>query len=210
MIRHRLCCLLLALPLAACSSLLNVQRTPFTIYAPQLAAPTTEPATGAVDWQLAVETPLASDALDTVRIVVMPSPGVIEVFPGARWRDAAPAMLRSLVVQGFQDSRRIVGVGSTVSGLHADYALGIDLRDFQLEMHDGAPRAVIRFQAKLLDYTTNRVLATQSFAEAVAAAGTDAASAFAAFEAALNRVIPTLVDWTLREGERAHGRDAGG
>ncbi|HEY6942302.1 ABC-type transport auxiliary lipoprotein family protein [Dokdonella sp.] len=198
--RLRVPALLLALPLAACSSLFNVQCTPFTIYSPKLAAPAAQAATARVDWQLAVETPLASDALDTVRIVVMPSPGVIEVYPGARWSDSAPALLRNLIVQGFERSGRIAGVGSSASGLRADYALGIALHDFQLEM-DGAAHAVIRLQARLLDYTTNRVLATQAFSAEAPAAGHDAAAAFAAFETALNQLVPQLVDWTLREGE---------
>ncbi|HEU4662404.1 MAG TPA: ABC-type transport auxiliary lipoprotein family protein [Dokdonella sp.] len=207
--RLRVPALLLVLPLAACSSLLNVQRTPFTIYSPQLAAPDAESARARVDWQLAVETPLASDALDTVRIVVMPTPGVIEVYPGARWSDSAPALLRNLVVQGFERSGRITGVGSSASGLRADYALGIALHDFQLEMN-GAAHAVIRLQARLLDYTSNRVLATQAFSAEAPAAGHDAAAAFAAFETALNQLVPQLVDWTLREGEAAHAAKKNG
>jgi cholesterol transport system auxiliary component len=202
--RFRLHALLLALPLAACSSLFNVQRTPFTIYSPRLAATAaTDAPPMRVDWQLAVETPLASDALDTVRIVVMPRPGVIEVFPGARWSDSAPALLRNLVVQGFENSQRITGVGSAASGLRADYALAITLHDFQLEI-DGGTRAVIRLQARLLDYTTNRVLAAQAFDAETPARGSDAAAAFAAFEAALNQLVPGVVAWTLREGEAMH------
>ena len=74
------------LALAGCSSLFNVQRTPFTTYSPQLAAPPA-PSAPPVDWQLMVETPLASDTLDTARMLVSPTPGVLEVFPAARWRD---------------------------------------------------------------------------------------------------------------------------
>lgn len=196
---------LLALPLAACSSLLNVQRTPFTIYAPQLAAPAPAADVQRVDWQLAVETPLASDALDTVRIVVMPSPGVIEVFPGARWSDSAPALLRNLLVQGFEASGRITGVGSSASGLRADYALGIALHDFQFEVA-GSTRAVIRLQARLLDYTTNRVLAAHAFDIEAPAGGSDAAAAFTAFETALNQLVPQVVEWVLREGDAAGKR----
>jgi cholesterol transport system auxiliary component len=202
---RRLACLLLVLPLAACSSLLNVQRTPFTIYSPKLAAPAATASAPRVDWQLAVETPLASDALDTTRIVVMPSPGVIEVYPGARWSDSAPALLRNLIVQGFEDSQRIVGVGSAASGLRADYALAIEVRDFQLEMNAGT-HAEIRLQVRLLDYTTNRVLAARTFDAQAPAATTDAAAAFGAFQDALNRIVPELVEWTLREGEAMHAK----
>lgn len=194
----------LALPLVlgACSSLLNVQRTPFTIYSPQYSA---ERSVGAsVDWQLVVETPLASDTLATARILVMPSPGVIEVFPGARWSDPAPSLLRDLAVRGFEASGRIVGVGSAVSGLRADYSLAIDLHAFQIEIVDGAPRAAVRFQARLLDYTSNRVFAARTFSAEEAASGADARGAFAAFQQALNRSVAELVDWTLAGGEADH------
>ena len=159
---RRVCLLLLPVLLAGCSSLLSVQRAPFTTYSPVYAAKASPGPH--VDWQLMVETPLASDTLDTARMLVMPTPGVIEVFPAARWRDPAPALLRSLVVQGFEGSGRIVGVGSAASGLHADLALAMDLRDFQLEVGSGGPHAAVRFQARLLDYATNRVLATRAFA----------------------------------------------
>jgi cholesterol transport system auxiliary component len=194
----------LALPLllGACSSLLNVQRTPFTIYSPQYTA---ERSAGApVDWQLVVETPLASDTLATARILVMPSPGVIEVFPGARWSDTTPSLLRDLAVRGFEASGRIVGVGSAVSGLRADYSLAVDLHAFQIEIVDGAPRAAVRFQARLLDYTSNRVLAARTFSAEEAASSPDARGAFAAFQRALNRSVSELVDWTLASGEADH------
>jgi cholesterol transport system auxiliary component len=190
--------LALALPLTACSSFFNVQRTPFTVYSPHYTA--TSAAGAQVSWQLIVETPLASNTLDTARIVVMPTPGVLEVFPGARWSDTAPSLLRNLVVQGFEQSGRIIGVGSAASGMRADYALAIELRDFQLEVNGGAAHAAIRFQARLLDYTSNRVLASRAFAVEAPAAGIDAASAFAAFEAGLNTVVSAVVEWTLHEG----------
>jgi len=198
--------LVLTLVVAGCSSLLNVQRQPFTIYSPMYAATAAAPAGPRVDWQLIIQTPLTSATLDTARMLVMPTPGVLEVFPSARWRDTTPALLRSLVVQGFESSGRIVGIGSAQSGLSADYALAIDLHDFQLEVHNGASQAAVRFQATLVDYTSNRVLATQSFAAQSPAAGMDAASAFAAFETDLNTIVPELVDWTLREGSVARGK----
>lgn len=202
--------LLATLLLGGCSSLLDVQRQPFTIYSPVYNAPAATGTAARVDWQLIVDTPLASDTLETARMLVMPTPGVIEVFPGARWSDPTPALLRSLVVQGFEKSGRIVGVGSGASGMRGDYALAIELRDFQIEYRDGQPQAAVRFHARLLDYTSNRVLAARAFSAQTPASGKDAASAFTAFEAALDQIIPGLVDWTLQEGNAAqtgaHGR----
>ncbi len=197
---------LLMLTVGGCSSLLNVQRQPFTTYSPTYHAAAGTPVGARVDWQLIIDTPLSSATLDTARMLVMPTPGVLEVFPGARWRDSTPALLRSLIIEGFESTGRIVGIGSAQSGLRADYALAIDLRDFQLEVHADGAQAVVRFQANLLDYTTNRVLATQSFSAQMPAAGTDAAQAFVAFQTSLDTVIPQLVEWTLREGNSARGK----
>lgn len=186
--------------LCGCTSLLGVQRTPFTTYAPSYHAPANTTPGPEVDWQLVVETPLASDTLNTARIVVMPSPGVIEVYPGARWSDPAPTLLRSLVVQGFEQSGRIVGVGAATSGLSADYALALDLHAFQSEIRDGAAHAVIRFQARLLDYRNSRVIAARAFSVDAPFATNDTSAAFAAFEDAASQVVAELVDWTLAQG----------
>ena len=207
-----ICIALSMLLLASCSSLLSVKPQPFTTYSPTYSLPqgaaTSATAGARVGWQLIVETPLCSATLDTARMLVMPTPGVLEVFPGARWRDTTPALLRSLVVQGFESTGRIVGIGSAKSGLRADYALAIELRDFQLEINAGKAQAAVRFQASLLDYTSNRVLATHSFSALAPATGADAASAFVAFETALNTVIPQLVEWTFHEGNTAHDTPA--
>lgn len=188
--------------LAGCGSLLGVQRQPFTIYAPRYHAPEPAKPGPRVDWQLVIETPQASDTLSTARIVIMPSPGVIEVYPGARWSDPAPTLLRSLIVQGFEQSGRIVGVGSSTSALSADYALSIDLHAFQAEIESDGTHATIRFQARLLDYRTSRVLAARAFSADVPFSSTDTTAAFTAFESAVDQIVAEVVDWTLTEGSR--------
>lgn len=194
----------LSLSMLGCSSLLKVSRLPFTTYSPQYSAPESGAHPARVDWQLLVETPLASNSLDSAHMVVMPEPGVIEVMPGARWSDPAPVLLRRVVVEGFEASGRIVGVGSAATGMSADFALAIELRGFQLETTTaGGASAKIAFQAHLLDYASNRVLASHAFSAQAPAASADAASAFAAFQNALNQVVSELVNWTLDEGNRA-------
>jgi cholesterol transport system auxiliary component len=195
-------CLLVAaaLSVGACSSLTG-KREPFTTYAPRYAAPD---ASGArVDWQLAIDTPLASDALDTTRMLVMPTPGAIETYKGGRWADTVPMMLRGLLIQAFQSSGRITGVGASASGLHADYTLAIDLYDFETQYRDGVPHAVIRLNAKLTDAVLNRVAAARTFESEAPVAGVQAADAAAAVEQTLNRLLPEIVGWTLDQGESA-------
>lgn len=200
----RIAGLLAACLLTSCASLTG-KTEPFAIYAPQLK---TEPASGpAVDWQLAIDTPLASSAIDSTRIAVMPTPGVLQIYPAARWRDPAPVLLRGLIVEGFERSGRILGVGAA-AGLRADFGLTLELRALQTEIGPGGARAVARLQASLIDYASNRVVAARTFEAAAPAAGSDMPAAFPAFETALDTIVVQLVDWTLTEGERRRA-DAG-
>lgn len=200
-ILQRFAYLLAPLALLAGCSTLTGKREPYTTYAPRYTAPAPAADAIPVDWQLAIELPLTSAALDTRRIAIMPSPGVLEVYKNARWRDAPPALVRSLLLQAFEDSGRIVGVGTSASGLRADYALGMELRDFAAEYIDAAPNAVIRLNVKLFDYTTNRVFAARTFERSEPMSGAEAADAARAFEQTLDVLLPQIVEWTLREGE---------
>lgn len=194
--RRRLLGLLALLPLAGCQAL-GVTSPPFAVLQPR---PVLAPLPGApVPWQLVIETPSASDVLDSTHIAVMPSPGVLQVYPGARWPEPVPLLLRGLVLRGFERSGRILGVAPASAGLQADVALALDVHDFQMEVMGGASRAALRLQARLIDTRSNRVLDARSFAAEAPGPGDTAAAALPAFERALGELIPQLVAWSLCE-----------
>ncbi|HVV96666.1 MAG TPA: ABC-type transport auxiliary lipoprotein family protein [Rhodanobacteraceae bacterium] len=197
----RILTLALLVLVGACASL--TKKEPFTTYSPRYAPQPAAAGASRVDWQLAIDTPLASDTLDTSRMLVMPSPGAIETYKGGRWSDTAPLVLRTLLIQAFQDSGRIVGVGAVASGLHGDFVLSIDLYDFETQYRDGAPHAVIRLNARLGDSSVNRIAASRAFEVDAPVGGTTAADAAAAIEQAVNRLLPDIVGWTLGEGQKA-------
>jgi cholesterol transport system auxiliary component len=176
-------------------------KEPFTTYSPLYSPPAAAGTTRPIDWQLTIDTPLAGDALDTTRMLVMPTPGALETYKNGRWADTMPLLLRALLIQAFQASGRIQGVGAVASGLHGDYLLSIDLYDFETQYRDGAPHALIRLNAKLVDESQNRVAAARSFDADAPVAGAQAGDAAAAFEQALNRLLPDIVGWTLDQGE---------
>ena len=184
----------------ACASLTGT-REPFTTYAPRYDAPS-KPAQGKpVDWQLAIDTPLASDALDTSRMLVMPTPGALETYKDGRWADTPPLVLRGLLIEAFQQTGRIAGVGAVTSGLHADYMMTIDLYDFEVQYRDGAPHAVIRLNAKLGDASINRVRAAKTFEADEPVSGTAAGDAAAAFDRTIDTLLADIVRWTIDQGE---------
>lgn len=193
--------LLMSAALSACSAL-GGKHESYAVYSPTLEMPSRTDA-GTVNWQLLVDTPRSSNALDSVNIAVMPSPGLLEIYPAARWSDPAPTLLRNLIVQAFDKDGRIAGVSAMDAGLSGDFALGIDLHDFQIELQgDGTAQASIHITAKLYDRNSNRIVSTQTFSANAPADSSNVGSAVSAFEAAINQLLPQLVDWTITQGNR--------
>ena len=185
----------------ACASLTGSKES-FTVYSPRYQAPPGLEGKR-VDWQLAIDTPLASDALDTSRMLVMPTPGALETYKDGRWADSAPLMLRGLLIEAFQQTGRIAGVGALTSAIHADYTMTIDLYDFEVQYRDGAAHAVIRLNAQLNDSSINRVRSAKTFEADEPVAGTSAGDAAAAFDRTLDTLLAAIVTWTVDQGEGA-------
>ena len=186
------------LALSGCN-LLGLQRSELNYRGIELRA---APASGAaVTWQLLVDEPDAPDQLSGPRIVYAPGDGSYGVYAGVRWTDRAPELLQSLLVRGFEDSTRIVGVGRTSSSVAGDFVLLSDLRTFQAEIVDGAPRVRVELSARLLRASSNQAVAARVFARDVQLPGRDVESAIAGFEEALNALVPEIVAWTLTAGE---------
>lgn len=169
---------------------------PFTIHSPRPQPAAVADATP-VDWQLAIEQPWAGATQSTPDLLVMPSPGVYEVYADARWRDIPPTMLGSLLLETFERSGRLVGVSRAAAGVNTDFVLSSELRDFQIEFVDGAPRAHVQVHARLLAFGDNRIVASRTFDASEPAAAQDAGSAARAIEAALARALAELRDWTF-------------
>lgn len=191
-----------ALVLAGACASLTGSKESFTVYSPRYEAPSRSEGR-AVEWQLAIDTPLASDALDTSRMLVMPTPGALETYKDGRWADTAPLMLRGLLIEAFQETGRIAGVGALTSAIHADYTMTIDLYDFEVQYRDGAPHAVIRLNAQLNDSSINRVRAAKTFEADEPVAGATAADAAAAYDRTVDTLLAAIVRWTIEQGDAA-------
>lgn len=180
---------------------ISKKHEPSTVYAPTLAH--SAAAQGApLAWQLLVDVPSAVDPLDGTRIVVMPQPGIVQFYKDVRWRERMPVLLQSMLLQGFQESGRLLGASSLSTGLRGDYALHLDLGDFQAEYRGATnPTVVIRLNAQLTQNTSNRVIAARSFSWEQASGEVAIGAVVATFEQGLNAVLPQVVEWTLKSGE---------
>lgn len=163
-----------------------------------------------VEWQLLVEKTTSPAALDSPRIAVSYSPIEIDYFARANWTDRAPEMVQRLIVESFENSGRIVAVGSDAIGLRSNLLLKSELREFQAEYDrkpaEGAasepPWVRVRINAKLVRMPQRVIVASQTFEHRVRAKRNAMAGIVMAFDEALGSTIKDIVVWTLTEGEK--------
>ena len=157
-----------------------------------------------VDWQLVVEEPSAAKGIDTDRIAIAPTPLEVKYFPSSRWADRAPRMVQALMIQSFENTKRIVSVGRQSLGLRSDFVLKTELREFQAEKNaDGTTIVRVRVNLKLVRPSLGQIVTSQSFESVKPAASEGVPDIVAAFDEALGAVLKRAVGWTLVEGEKA-------
>lgn len=155
-----------------------------------------------VTWQLVVEEPSTAKGIDTDRIAIAPSALEVKYFGGSRWADRAPRMVQQLLIQSFENTKKIVSVGRQSIGLRSDFVLKTELREFQAEKaEDGSTVVRVRVNLKLVRPSLGQIVASESF-ESVKPAASEAVPAIVqAFDEAVGAVLKRAVGWTLKAGE---------
>ena len=153
------------------------------------------------DWQLVVEEPTTPNAINTDRLAIRPTPLQIEYFPEVKWTDRAPALVQTLLVESFENSGKIVGVGRRSIGLTGDYVLTSELREFEARADAaGNVTVAVRMVLKLVRQSSGSIIASTTESEISTAATSQPADVVQAFDDALGKVLKRTVGWVLREG----------
>jgi cholesterol transport system auxiliary component len=182
-------------------SILGKQKEPTTLYAPDPRMQA-DPSWPGVDWQLSISNPEAARMVDSLRIMVRPSPEEVQVYKGASWAKMPTDMLEDAVLRALEDSGKIPAVARQGSGIAADYKLVMDLRRFESEYGGGAtPNATIEINAKLLHTAGPDIVASRTFVQAVPANSTVVADVVDAFDRGLGQAAHDIAGWVLVNGD---------
>jgi len=197
MISQSLRTLVLAAGLAGCSTLTAAPPSLYVLQ-PKTTYDTNLPT---VAYQLVVQVPDAPQSLDTARVALARSPTTIDYFANAAWTDRAPVMVQDLLVESFENTRKIVSVGRDTTGLRADYVLLTDLRDFEARYYEGTdkpPQVRVRITAKLIKMPEREIIGGLDAVKTSDAEKNDIDSIVAAFGEATGNAMKMVVQWTLR------------
>ncbi|MFC5755172.1 ABC-type transport auxiliary lipoprotein family protein [Rhizobium sp. GCM10022189] len=146
--------------------------------------------------QILIADPTALKALNSDQIVIRVSPSEIQYLARAQWSDTLPRMVQSKLVEAFENSGKLGGVGKPGQGLAIDYQVVSDIRSFEIDASSGN-KAVVEISVKILNDRNGTVRAQQVF-RATAAAGGDNAGFVKGLDRAFTAVTDQIVGWTLK------------
>ncbi|MHC2361265.1 ABC-type transport auxiliary lipoprotein family protein [Rhizobium leguminosarum] len=146
--------------------------------------------------QILIASPTALRSLDSEQIVIRVSPSEIQYLSKAQWGDKLPRIVQSKLVEAFENSGKLGGVGMPGQGLAIDYQIVTDIRSFEIDASNGN-QAVVEISAKILN-DRNGSVRTQKVFRAMAPAGGDNNGFVKGLDRAFSTVASEIVSWTLR------------
>lgn len=179
-----------------------------TIYVLQPALQPAPQGATPVDWALAVDQPNALDSIDGRRIVLIKPDGTMDYYANAQLPDRVPVLVQTALISGFQSSGRVPSVGRIQDALHADYELGVEVRDFAAHYDtadkDGRPGGVPKITVSLICQMSTargrKIVANFSATQSVAATENSTGAVVKAMSAALTAAVQQIVQWALTMG----------
>lgn len=147
--------------------------------------------------QILVPEPTAVKALDSEQVVIRLSGVEIQYLSKARWGDRLPKLVQSKLVEAFENTGRVGGVGTPGQGLAIDFQIVTDIRAFQVETN-GGEHANIEISVKLLNDRNGTVRAQRVFSATSPVQGSGNRDYIAALDRAFAQVSTEIVTWTLK------------
>ena len=185
--------------LSACSILPKPEMVD-VYWLPYAQAPIAASRSAAVNWSLRLDKPMASAALNSQNIAVVPEGNLISNYKGARWSDPAPVLLRNRLLDAFLQDGRIQGLSTDDTTVQADYELGGELLAFQTHYNGKSPEVLIQYNARLVRSSDQRVIASKRFEARQPLSNPMVPGVVAGFGQASDTLMPQVVQWVMQQG----------
>ncbi|WP_137131266.1 ABC-type transport auxiliary lipoprotein family protein [Rhizobium sp. FY34] len=147
--------------------------------------------------QILVPEPTALKSLNSEQVLVRVSPSEIQYLSDSQWSDRLPRMVQSKLVEAFENTGKLGGVGQPGQGLAIDYQVVADIRAFEIDT-SGAKAANVEISVKILNDRNGSVRGQRVFSARVPVSGEDNAQFVTAINRAFAKVGGEIVDWTIR------------
>jgi ABC-type uncharacterized transport system auxiliary subunit len=194
--------LIIAISLMLCACSLR-QATPFSVIAPAIDSQAFKANEPAVDWALAVRRPVTDRTRDSEQILVRSDGYRLLPYAGAVWLDAAPDLLRALMIEALASSGAFAAVDRVGRG--GDF-LVLETEILRFEAVDegtGSLAVELGLRASLVNPRGGVLVAGETFRMREVAVGTSLDGLIPAFESALTDLLVAIGQWAMAADERS-------
>ena len=146
-------------------------------------------------YSLRVDTPVASEPINSTRILAKPEATEFRIYGGARWRDTAPVIMRDAMTAALRKSQVFERVITDVSPAEADLTLVTELLAFQSQPGANQSDVVIRLYSEIMENRSRRTACSQVFDIKTSAASNRLDDVIIAFDGAGQRLVSELALW---------------
>ncbi|WP_374832856.1 ABC-type transport auxiliary lipoprotein family protein [Paenochrobactrum pullorum] len=147
--------------------------------------------------QILVAAPAALKALDSQNIVVNPASGSIAYLSGAQWGDRLPNIIQSRLVQAYENTGLLGGVGRPGDGLAINYQILTDIREFGIRASTSPQTAVVELAVRVMDDKNGHIRSTKVFRNVVQVRGSGNNAYLAALDQAFEKTAAEIVSWSF-------------
>ena len=115
--------------------------------------------------QLIVDVPSLYPPLDNTRIALKPQEQTIDYYADVEWADRLSALLQESLIYSLQNASPFRGVSRPIGGIHADYALKIEVRKFYIDQSNKtqSPVAQVEYMVHLVKLPERHILTSRQF-----------------------------------------------
>jgi len=160
---------------------------------------------GPVVWSLAVDDPSSTRAYDTTRIALTREKSRIEYYASGEWVDRAPLLFSTALIRSFENSGRILGVGSRMALPLTDFILQTDIRALRADYAGDQISARVEVFARLTD-SRGRILASKLFTATNDVRQDSVVAVAGALETSSSRTLHEIMEWVFSEADRLHAK----
>lgn len=164
----------------------------FSVADPEYRAAETQP------YSLRVDTPYASDPINSNRILAKPTPWEFQIYEEVRWRDTVPTVVRDLLLTHLRASKGFSAIMSDTNPADADWTLVSELSAFHTENNAKSPNVVIELHAQIVNNRTRATLCSDSFRVKQPAEGARIELVVEAFSMAGERLSQDITRWATQ------------
>lgn len=144
---------------------------------------------------LRIDTPLASNPVDSTRILVKPTAYEFQALSGARWRESIPVVVRDHLIEALRASGGFENVMNDTSPASSNVTLVSELAGFHAENRENGGEVVISLHLQLMDNRTRQSLCVRDYETRTYAQSTGLEDLMVAFSDAAEQASNETIAW---------------